>query len=35
MNRAVMFRVCCLKHFETHNICPCVDCEGDRAASVR
>ena len=31
MNRAVMMRECCLKHFQTHNVCPCADCKRDRS----
>ena len=26
MNRAVMMRECCLKHFATHAHCQCRDC---------
>jgi hypothetical protein len=33
MNRAIMFRECCLKHFGTHDICPCGDCKRDRDAA--
>ena len=30
MNRAVMMRDCCLRHFATHDVCGCRDCVGER-----
>ena len=30
MNRAVMMRECCLKHFATHDECECRDCHSER-----
>lgn len=29
MNRTVMMRECCVKHFSTHNVCPCKDCRNE------
>jgi len=33
MNRTIMMRECCVKHFKTHNVCPCGDCRRDRDAA--
>jgi len=30
MNRSVMMRDCCLKHFATHAECECRDCHAER-----
>jgi len=30
MNRTVMMRACCVKHFATHAECNCRDCCADR-----
>jgi hypothetical protein len=30
MNRTVMMRECCLKHFASHDKCKCRDCASER-----
>ncbi len=30
MNRTVMMRDCCRRHFATHDDCYCVDCIAER-----
>ena len=30
MNRTVMMRDCCVRHFATHSTCECRDCHTER-----
>ena len=32
MNRTVMMRECCVRHFASHDKCKCRDCAADRMA---